>query len=269
MGSFNNAVAEVRRTLGRLIIFDTSINAILVFLIAFLLLSFFDLPLIYPSATAVAYFAYVLRKRLRMSKVRIVEQKYKSLNEKFRTAAEYLSEDNPVVKELHSEVIGDLRNVEEAAFVNEKRIYVKSLAVVALCFIILLLSPFTFGILVFNVNFVDNPSEDVAPSASTPTSGSSTIKFAVGPHSGGMLKVSDDIYGEPTIAKLGDEEVKIRIKPAGMELNIREIQEADLPDFSESYPSEIQAVAAGSYEETIPKEDLELVKNYFNELAKG
>lgn len=268
MGTFKNAVSEVRRTLGRLIIFDTSINAILVFLIAFLLLSFFDLPLIYPSAVAVAYFVYVLRKRLRMSKVRIVEQKYKSLNEKFRTAAEYLSEDNPVVRELHSEVIGDLRNVEEAAFVNEKRIYVKSLAVVALCFIILLLSPFTFGVLNFNVNFVDSPKEDAAPSGSS-GSGSSSIRFAVGTQSTGLRKVSDDIYGEPIIAKLGDEEVKIRIKPSGTELSIREIQEADLPDFSESYPSEIQAVAAGSYEETIPKEDLELVKNYFNELAKG
>lgn len=268
MNTFKNAVAEVRRTLGRLIIFDTSINAILVFLIAFLLLSFFNLPLIYPTAIAAAYFVYVLRRRLRMSKVRIVEQKYKNLNEKFRTAAEYASEDNPVVKELHSEVISDLQNVEEAAFVNEKRIYVKSLAVIALCFIILLLSPFTFGVLTFNVNFVDNPSEDASVAGSS-GSGSSTIKFAVGTHDTGLRKVSDDIYGEPTIAKLGDEEVKIRIKPSGTELSIREIQEADLPDFSESYPTEIQAVASESYEETIPKEDLELVKNYFNELAKG
>ncbi len=268
MGDFKSAVAEVRRTLGRLIIFDTSINAILVFLSAFLFLSFFSLPLIYPTALAVAYFAYVLRKRLRMSKVRIVEQKYKNLNEKFRTAAEYPSEDNPVIKELHAEVIGDLHNVEESAFVNEKRIYIKSLAVVAMCFIILLLSPFSFGILTFNVNFVDAPSGDEAPSGSS-DSGSSTIKFAVGNQDTGLRKVSDDIYGEPTIAKLGDEEIKIRIKPAGTELSIRDIQEADLPDFSESYPSDVQAVAAGSYEETIPKEDLELVKNYFNELAKG
>ncbi len=268
MDPFKSAVAEVRRTLGRLIIFDTSINAILVFLVAFLLFSFFNLPLIYPTAAAVAYFAYVLRKRLRMSKVRIVEQKYHNLNEKFRTAAEYASEDNPVVKELHSEVIGDLRNVEEAAFVNEKKIYVKSLAVVVLCFVILLLSPFTFGVLTFNVNFVDSPSEEAAP-AGSPGSGSSSLRFAVGAQSTGLLKASDDIYGEPTIAKLGDEEVKIRIKPSGTELSIREIQEADLPDFSESYPSDVQAVAAGSYEESIPREDLELVKNYFNELAKG
>ncbi len=268
MGDFKNAVSEVRRSLGRLIIFDTSINAILVFLVSFLLFSFFKLPLVYPAATAAVYFVYVLRKRLRMSKVRIVEQKYKNLNEKFRTAAEYPSEDNPVVKELHSEVISDLHNVEEAAFVNEKRIYIKSLAVVALCFIILLLSPFTFGILTFNVNFVDAPPDDSASSGSS-ESGSSTIKFAVGNQDTGLRKVSDDIYGEPTIAKLGDEEVKIRIKPAGTELSIREIQEADLPDFSESYPSDVQAVAAESYEESIPKEDLELVKNYFNELAKG
>ncbi len=268
MNNFKNAVAEVRRTLGQLIIFDTSINAIIVFLMSFLILSFFNLPLVYPTAVSAVYFVYVLRKRLRMSKVRIVEEKYKNLNEKFRTAAEYPSDDNPVVKELHSEVISDLQNVEESAFVNEKQIYVKSLAVVALCFVILLLSPFSFGLLTFNVNFVDAPAEEPAASGSF-GSGSSTIKFAVGTQDTGLRKVSDDIYGEPTIAKLGDEEVKIRIKPAGTELSIREIQEADLPDFSESYPNDVQAVAAESYEESIPKEDLELVKNYFNELAKG
>ena len=83
------------------------------------------------------------------------------------------------------------------------------------------------------------------------------------------MTYSDPEVVQRIVEKLGDDEIKVRINPAGTELNIREIQESDLPDFSESYPSDVQAVAAESYAEDIPVEELELVKNYFNGLAEG
>ena len=166
-------------------------------------------------------------------------------------------------------ILHDLKNVEESAFLNEKNTYVKSLVIIGLCFLILILSPVTFGILNFNFNLVDPDLSEAEDSTRSAQSGGSRIKFAAGIEDTGLKKAGDDIYGTPTIAKLGDSEIKIRIKPAGTELSIRDIQEVDLPDFSESYPSEIQAVSAESYEETIAKEDLELVRNYFNRLASN
>ncbi|MAG15997.1 hypothetical protein CMO88_02965 [Candidatus Woesearchaeota archaeon] len=267
MKAFKNAIADVRNTLNNLIIFDTSINTILLFLILLLVLSIFNLPLIYPVTISLIYFVYVLRKKLKLSKIKLVEQKYQNLDEKLRTAAEHSTEENPVVKELHSEVLHDLRQVEESTFLNERKIYMKSIGIVALAFLILLLSPVTFGVLNFNFNLVDQESQEAEEGPGTGGSGSSKIRFAVGSQDTGLKKTSDDIYGKPTVVKLGDDEIKIRIRPAGTELSIREIQEADFPDFSESYPSEIQAVAAESFEEEIAKEDLKLVKNYFNTLA--
>ena len=67
MRGFKGAVAEIRSTLNRLIVFDTAINAILVFLVFFVLLAFFDLPMLYPLVVSVAYFFFVLRRRLRMA----------------------------------------------------------------------------------------------------------------------------------------------------------------------------------------------------------
>jgi ABC-type multidrug transport system fused ATPase/permease subunit len=269
MANFKNAISEVKGTLAKLIIFDTIINTILVFLIALLLFSLFGMFLVYPLALSVVYFVYVISKRMKMSKISLVEQKYRNLNEKLRTADEYASESNPVVKELHSEVVSDLRKVEEAAFLNEKRIYVKSVGIVALCFVILLLSPVTFGLIDFNFNLVEQEVEEPEDQLTTGPSGDSKIRFAVGNENTGLRKASEDIYGEPIVAKLGDDEIKIKIKPAGSELSIREIQQVDLPVFSESYPIEVHAVAAAIYEEEIPKEDLELVKSYFNQLSKS
>ena len=269
MTNFKEAIAEVKSTLAKLIIFDTSINTILVFLIALLLFSLFGLPLVYPLVLSAVYFVFVLRRRLHNSKLTLVEQKYQNLNEKLRTADEYTSESNPVVKELHAEVVSDLRKVEEAAFFNEKRMYVKSVGIVVMCFIILLLSPVTFGLLDFNLNLVEAQVEGPDASVATGASGSSKIRFAVGNEDTGLRKASEDIYGSPIVAKLGDDEIIIRIKPAGSELSIREIQQIDLPIFSESYPTEVHAIAAASYEEEIPKEDLELVKSYFNTIARS
>src|SRR3989338_3144367 len=215
MRGFKGAVAEIRSTLNRLIVFDTAINAILVFLVFFVLLAFFDLPMLYPLVVSVAYFFFVLRRRLRMSKIRMVEQRYRNLNEKLRTAAEYADADNRVVQELHSEVLSDLQRVEDAAFVNEKRIYLKSIVIVALCFVILLLSPVSFGILDFNFNIVDNAEGVGDDSSSGPESGDSKIRLAVGPEDSGVKKIEGDIYGAPAIAKLGNDEIKVRLKPAG------------------------------------------------------
>ena len=150
---------------------------------------------------------------------------------------------------------------------NEKKIYVKAIAIVLLSFIILLLSPFTFGLLAGSINVDEQIPIEAEDELLAGGSGSSKIKFAVGEQETGLRKSSDEIYGTATVAQLGDDEIKIKIRPAGTELSIRELQESDLPDFSESYPQEVAVVAAESYEESIPKEDLELVKGYFNRLA--
>lgn len=263
------AIGEVKRTLGQLILFDTVINSILVFLGALFAFSLFSLHIAFPIAVSVAYFLYSIRKRLGANKIRMVEQRYRDMNEKLRTAAEYTDESNRVVKELHSEVLHDLRKVEESAFVNEKRIYIKAVAIVLLAFLILFLSPFSFGLLEVRLDNSAQPEPDAGDTGVVSDSGDSRIKFAVGPEDTGLRKASGDIYGTATVAKLGDEEIKIKIQPAGTELSIREIQEAELPQFSESYPQEVSAIAAESFEESIPKEDLELVKNYFNQLSKG
>lgn len=269
MADFKKAAKEVTSTLTKIILFNTALNTILVFLVAFVIFAFFRLPLIFPIAAAIIFAVYTGRKGLAVNKIRMVEQKYKGMDERLRTAAEYSSDDNLILKQLHTEVLHDLKNVEESAFLNEKNTYIKSLAIIGLCFLILILSPVTFGILNFNFNLVESEVTEAEDPSGSAESGGSKIKFLAGSEDTGLKKAGDDIYGKPTIAKLGDSEIKIRIKPAGTELSIRDIQEVDLPDFSESYPSEIQAVSAESYEETIAKEDLELVRNYFNRLASN
>ena len=265
MKRFTKAISELKFTLGKLIIFDTIINSILIFLATLILVSLFGVSFIYPLFLAVAYFVFVIFRRLRLNKITLVEKKYSNMDEKLRTATEYESSGNPVVKELQSEVVRSMKRIEESAFVNERKIYLKSIGIIGLCFLLLVLSPVTFGIPGFG-----SPGDALPdPGSIGEGAGDLSIRFSGSSLETGLMQISEDFYAEPTVAVMGGEEIKVRITPSGRELNVRQIHEADPPSFSESFPVEVQAVTAESYKESIAKEDLELVKDYFNKLAEG
>lgn len=268
MRGFKNAIREVKNSLSRLLFFESLINTLLIFLVFLLISSLFNIRYHYAAGIAGVYLVWMMYKHLTQNKISMVEQKYPNLDEKLRTAEEYdTGMPNRVIEALQKEVISDLKKVEESSFISEKRIYTKSIAIVLLSFIIVFLAPITIVIPDSTTEHVQqvNDEEEVK----TVSGGESRIRFAIGKQDSGITKISDEIYGKATIAQLGSNEIKIKIKPAGTELNIREIQEIELIDFSESYlETQPIAVSAASYQDEIPEEDLELVKNYFNKLAQ-
>ena len=83
------------------------------------------------------------------------------------------------------------------------------------------------------------------------------------------LNTSEDIYGKNDIAKLGDKELNIRLKPVDFKINVREEGDAQQQKFETVFPKELIVKETAAYEENIPEEQLELVKNYFKKLAEG
>ena len=80
---------------------------------------------------------------------------------------------------------------------------------------------------------------------------------------------SEDIYGKKDVAKLGDKELNIRIKPVDFKVNVREEGESRQQKFETVFPKELAVKETVAYEENIPQEQQELVKNYFKKLAEG
>ena len=77
----------------------------------------------------------------------------------------------------------------------------------------------------------------------------------------------DDIFGEKSVAILGDENLEIEIAAGNTEIDISEIKEAEEIEFQTLYPEEIGATAAGVAEENIPAHQQEIVKNYYQKIA--
>lgn len=265
MGIFGEALKEVRTSLLKLFMFEEFLNSILVFLVAYLISSLLGLGLLLPLIPSLGYLAFAVFRELRLRPEKAVEEKYKDLKEKLSTASEYAAVENRVVNELKAEVLQGLKKVEESAFVKERRIYAKSVAAVVLCFAILVLSPVSVGF--FKATFpnffsdADQPGPDGKFRVSK-EKGKGDIPIAV-------QSSSKDIYGAPTVAKLGSEELKVIFKPSGTELSTSNAKPLEDLQFTEQYPEEVVSVAAESMEERIPKEQQELVRRYFRNVVQA
>ena len=265
MGIFAEALKEIKTSLLKVFLFDETLNAILVFLVAYLISSFLKLGLILPIIISLGYFGYAVYKDLHIRHVKTVETKYKDLQEKLSTAAEYASVENRVVNELKADVLRNLKKVEESSFLNERKVYLKSVAAIALCFLILLTSPISIHF--FKQSF---------PGLFGGTGDSAMLKnpFKVGSQDAkgqAPLAVpnSKSIYGTPTVAKLGSGQMQVILKPAGTELGTSNVKPPEELQFSEQFPDEVVSVAAESMDERIPREQQEIVRRYFKSVVES
>ena len=254
MKEFSKVVKEVNRTLNQIILFENLVNTTLIFLIFYLVLSIIDIRPLYALIPSLIYLIVFSFMMLRTSKTMMVEGKYAPLREKFRTAADNLHLDNPVVEELEYEVTAEMKNVGLSMFINPRILSYKIFAVMLLSFLII----FTSTLDIKFIDFAKNKVPDIFDTKGIKGVG----KFATV-----KLNTSSDIFGKGDVAKLGDNELNIRIKPVDFHVNVKEDGETPPRQFETVFPKETDVKESVSYQENIPQEQQELVKKYFQSLA--
>lgn len=258
MKDFKKVLKEVNFNLDTLYLFDSIIGSVLVFLAVFLVLSVFNFNSLGALVPSAMYFVIRMYIGFSKDKARIVESRYPELNEKLRTAEDNINLENPIVDELQAEITRDMKHVRLSSFLNTKKVSNKILLSIILCFIIISFS--VFGI---NISLLAPVIENIPN-----LFGGNRSLGQLSPI-GAELNVSDEIYGENSVAKLGNYLIDIKIKPATFEVSVKETGKAERKDFYESFPSEVFVEKTTAYEESVPKEQQELVKNYFKRLSEG
>ncbi|MFH2027583.1 MAG: hypothetical protein ABIJ08_00455 [Nanoarchaeota archaeon] len=268
MKNFKKAIFEIYKTFDLLLIFDSVLTAAIVFLSCFLIFMLIGVNVLYSAIVAVIYLGYSisvnLSKKVKDKKLILVEEVYPDLNEKLRTAADNDSLENPVVEELQQEVIHDLKKVGISSFFSMKKATYKIFIAFIICFLIVLAALLNFRLPDFTTTIQKAPKL-LFGGASDETSDSDIPSAGV---SG-----SEDIFGEESIAKLGQEQLSIELKSLSFELtNVR--KEIDIPDetFEEKFPGEVdleqECDADCVLKNNIPIEQQDLVKDYFIKLAE-
>ncbi len=263
MKGFDKVLKEVNIIVDEVLSFDIILTSVLIFLGFYLGLMLINLNPWYALFPTLAYLSFLLYRDLNTNKYKIVEDKYTPLYERLRTAADNIDRENEVVDELEHEVADNLRDVRVSSFVKIKKVSYKVLGSVILCLIILFVS-------IYNVNF---------GGFSAVFEGVKELVYKEGGSGGGDMPGDElvagkggedgEIYGEESIARIGNQEINIKIKQASLEVVGSEVSEAPEREFEETFPEEIFATSAGGYEEKITIENQKLVKDYFKELSKS
>lgn len=263
MKSFVKVVQDINAGLNKILLFPAILNALILFLFAYLILSLIDFLAFLAFIPAAAYFGYALYRKSRINKIRLVEIYYPELNEKLRTAADYANAEGMVVDELHQEVAEDIKRVYTSSFFETGKNSTKIVLSIILCFLILFFSSLNLPIDDYKMKLQDL-LQDVTEAISAGGSAFSGNSPAAG--RGGK----EDIFGDKSLAELGKRELEVEIKPATFDLNIRNVGEAEeLPFASGTFPPDAIITAASTYQENIPREQQEIVKNYFKKLTEG
>jgi hypothetical protein len=256
MKNFLLALKEIDKTLGFLISVENILNTILLFLGVYLLLSIVNLYPILAVLPALVYFIIKARISLKEDKRVIVEGKYMSLREKLRTAADNVEKENPVVDELEEEVIEDLKNVNLSSFVKTKGLTYRIFGAILLSFAIVFIT--TSNLYIVDLNKFLGLLPDAIDGLTKKISDNKELT---------ELNESQGIYGQSSLATLGDDQIDIKISPANYEVNVRGEGDVEQRQFDEVFPTEVNIGQSSASEEKIPEEQQELVKSYFNKLA--
>ena len=71
---------------------------------------------------------------------------------------------------------------------------------------------------------------------------------------------------DPRLLILGDKDLNVSIDTYNTELDITDISEAEKNDYGGHYPEEVKGAAQEIYEDKIPEEHKEVIKDYFKKI---
>ncbi len=269
MKGFRRVIGEIRRTIIEIIIIPSLLDGILLFLLLYLVLALFDLYPLFAIIPAVFYTLFIVWKESGINALKLVEKRYPALHEKLRTAADYADVDDVMVNELHGEVLQDIRNVASSTFLNRQKILLKVFCCIIISFLILSITHFDISAVKYRQQ-LENKINKLANQISL-RDNENALRFsntsAVGGGVGGG--VGRSIFGQKHLATLGDEALEVELKPSTLEFKVGKVKDAEKKEFEEAFPTDVFLSGSASYEENIPKDQQEIVKNYFRKVSEG
>jgi len=255
---FNKLLKELNSTIISEEIFVKFLYAIIIYLSLLLILTLTPISRTFAFLTSLIYFIVVMVLEWKKDKIEEVEQSYPNLKEEITTARDNIKVNNPIVDALKKEIKEKVKYVRSSTFFPLKRVYVSFAIIVLLSFGIVFITSNSITAKKFITN--DLPGL-LSFGGKTPLNGTFNDSYAT--------NITDDIYGEADILQLGNKQLDIRLMPSSYEISVREEGEFKGKTFDNTYASNIQTESSDAFEENIPKEQQDLVKNYFLKLAEG
>ncbi|PIN68167.1 hypothetical protein COV94_06010, partial [Candidatus Woesearchaeota archaeon CG11_big_fil_rev_8_21_14_0_20_57_5] len=247
------ALTELRQSLWAMALANTAVDALLVASGAYLATVVAGLPPWIALAVALGYFPQRLRQERAGMSYQAVEAKTVRLRERLSTAVDNLSRENFVAKELRSDVTKDMRGIQTGDFLDTRRVMVKSSIMIVLLLCSIVYSSFSLSI-----------ADALAPIMAK-ARGAHTFKGLYDTSGNVSFEQGDeDIFGESSMAKLSGKSISLELAPMATAVDITQLNPEQAKRFTSTEIPQVEASADGAYRSSIPADQEETVRKYFD-----
>lgn len=255
------AIREIRLTLLQINILTWILDTLVVFLVsnlAFYLLMLHWTYAFIPTAIYAAVHAYNTRTNVTL---RHVEEKVPELKEQLITAADNVDKDYEIVEYLNKDVLKGMKQTMTSYFLSFGKLSRE-------LFLLFIISFLIIGASAYNVRFLDTHKaiQEIKDFAGKRTGEYDVNEMLLQYDEGDPDE--DNIYGEKSIALLGNEQMLLELNPVKSDADISKVKEPEHRKFRSTIPTEIAASTDASFEESIPQGYQKIVKSYFREISK-
>jgi hypothetical protein len=182
------------------------------------------------------------------------------LSEKVRTAYDNRDIFTLPMQSLAMDVKNRLRKVKSSQFLNWRRVHVR-----------IGLTALLLGAAIFIAH--SQISADISPADFRSISDLKDKALGLFQNQSNpqnpKINLSGNIYGKPSLAVLNETKLQLQLYPGALAGSMPVKSEPQNNLFSQSPPGEVKAVPTELYIESLPPENREIIKRYFEALAKG
>lgn len=237
-------INELRNIFTRFRVVETALDAVIIFMTLFIILSYAGTNFILVLfAVPILFFIIALKYRADANIIRHVEKRYPVFRERLGALYDNRNEQNAVVEDLAASVDSDLTHVKYSSFISTSHLGIRIAVILILVTFIL------------SSAFIQLPKNPLQPESAYPVS---LPEMALG--SG-----EPDIFGEPSVVKIGNDSQGVLIyRSQGSEPNVQG-EGKKVSGYSMPFPVDVSS--SQIYQEAITAEYQLIVKNYFTNLS--
>lgn len=254
MYAFVEKIKEIKGVIIKIKIFYLLLDSFSLFLflsVVALLLGFSVFYALIPAAIF-----GILRFREKIDVFKELSRRYRYFEERLPAAYDNRKENNPIIRDLSSEISARLDMVRYASFLNHRRVLIRVVISVVLSFIIVSMGFADIEPIRTSINQLQPIERVNVTHENYPAGENIELELPVGER---------DIFGEAFIANIGGREVELELYQSGLGEIIRQVEEER--EFPWVSGASTGVEKADTYVEDIPRKYEKIIKEYFEELV--
>ena len=221
MPSLKELFREVELEMLKVVLINAFLDSLMVFFIIYFVVSFFNIKFIYtlliPGVTTLIFFVSSMIIRIKKLRLKTMEDANPQVKEMLRTAHDNMNENNIMMIALFEELKGKMKTVSSGNLLESKVIVTRIISAVVIVFL-------TISVSAFNVNLkkIDIPFDKLRFMISN-----SKDANAEGNITDLVFNETDVLYGDASIAKLGNEQINLNVNPTMSDIDFNKVGDAD------------------------------------------